>query len=88
MRRVQVTVRGRVHGVGFRAGVRSVAARNNLAGWVRNLPDARVEAEVEGQASAVEELLAWMRRGPALSRVDHVAVREIAPLGTGSFEVR
>lgn len=88
MRRVHVVVSGLVQGVGFRAGVRSVAAEHGLAGWVRNLPDGRVEAELEGGEAAVEAVLAWMGRGPRAARVDDLTRAELEPTGGGSFEVR
>ena len=69
MRRVHVTVRGEVQGVGYRYTMRMVAREAGVAGWVRNLRDGSVEAEIEGSAEQVDEVVAWMaqedtRRGP------------------------
>lgn len=88
MKRYRVRVSGTVQGVGYRANVRSRAERAGLAGWVRNLPDGRVEAEVEGAEAAVENLLTWMREGPRGARVTGLERDEIDPLRETSFEVR
>ena len=62
--RVRVFVEGRVQGVGFRQSTAREAMRLGLQGWVRNLPDGRVEAVYEGPRDAVEKMLAWSGRGP------------------------
>lgn len=81
VRRIRAVVRGRVQGVGYRASTEREATRLGLAGWVRNLPDGAVELEAEGPAVAVDALVAWCRRGPALARVTAVDVDERAPTG-------
>jgi acylphosphatase len=73
-RRLHAVVSGRVQGVGFRASAQQVAQRLGLAGWVRNLADGRVELHAEGPATALDQLLDWLRQGPSLSRVDGVDV--------------
>ncbi|WP_245574439.1 acylphosphatase [Desulfovirgula thermocuniculi] len=75
MRR-HVFISGKVQGVYFRVYTRDEAARLGLTGWVRNRRDGRVEAVFEGEESAVEEILAWCRKGPPASRVDKVEVVE------------
>jgi acylphosphatase len=81
--------RGRVQGVFYRASAEAEARRLGLAGWVRNLPDGGVEAHLQGPPAAVETMLAWMRRGPPLARVDTVEV-EVRELDARyqRFEVR
>jgi acylphosphatase len=73
-RRLRVVVSGRVQGVGFRASAQQVARRLDLAGWVRNLADGRVELEAEGPPAVIDQLLDWLRKGPSLARVDGVDV--------------
>ncbi|HEY5999862.1 MAG TPA: acylphosphatase [bacterium] len=72
--RLEVRISGRVQGVWFRASTREEARRRGLDGWVRNLPDGSVEAVFEGQAPALESMLAWCRVGPPGARVDAVEV--------------
>jgi acylphosphatase len=70
--RVHLVVEGLVQGVSFRAYTVEEARRLGVQGWVRNLPDGRVEAEAEGERSAVEALVAWCGRGPPAARVEAV----------------
>jgi acylphosphatase len=65
---------GRVQGVGFRYFTHDVAIREGVTGWVRNLPDGRVEAFVEGDAEAVTRVERAIRQGPRGARVDTVHV--------------
>lgn len=69
-------VSGRVQGVGFRWFVQDLASLEGAGGWVRNLPDGRVEALLEGEAEAVARLERRIRRGPPASRVEQVDVFE------------
>jgi acylphosphatase len=68
----QVTITGRVQGVGYRAWVEHRARVHDLEGWVRNRRDGSVEALFAGPADAVSEMVAVCRRGPSSARVDHV----------------
>ena len=70
MKRVHVTITGMVQGVFFRAKTRNEAIRNNVSGWVRNLPDGRVEAVFEGKPEDVDRVVGWCRIGPSLAAVD------------------
>lgn len=65
----RLIVRGRVHGVGFRAWVVRRAEELGLDGWVRNRPDGTVEALISGDTAAVEELARLCRRGPRMAEV-------------------
>jgi acylphosphatase len=48
---------GRVQGVGFRFSVKEIAHGFEVAGWVRNLPDGRVQLEAQGEESEIEAFL-------------------------------
>ena len=78
---------GRVQGVWFRGSMQREAHAAGVGGWVRNLPDGRVEAVIEGTADQVERMLAWCRRGPGGARVDDVAVHDEPPEGVAEFEI-
>ncbi|EST37900.1 hypothetical protein N566_10520 [Streptomycetaceae bacterium MP113-05] len=83
-----VIVSGSVQGVFFRDACRSTAVAHGVRGWVRNLPDHTVEAHFEGDAEAVERLVAWARQGPPAAEVAQVRVFEAEPQGAAAFEVR
>jgi acylphosphatase len=88
-KRVRVTIRGRVQGVGFRATCQREAQTVGVRGWVRNNWDGSVEALFEGPDDAVDRLLGWCRIGPRMAEVESVEVseaNETAPAGT--FRVR
>lgn len=67
-------IEGRVQGVCFRMDTRRAALERNVTGWVRNLPDGRVEALFEGKESDVKSMLKWCESGPALASVSKVTV--------------
>ena len=70
--RLSVIVGGLVQGVGFRHATYMEARSLGLTGWVKNLPDGRVEACFEGDRPTLESMLEWCRKGPYLSRVEQV----------------
>lgn len=72
--RVHIFVSGIVQGVGFRATTSSMARELGLTGWVRNLPDGRVEAVFEGEKEKIEEILERIKKGSFFIRVDKVEV--------------
>lgn len=87
--RVHVFITGRVQGVFFRSEVRHKAKKNGLAGWVRNLPDGRVEAVFEGEETRVNELVDFCRIGPPGARVSDLSVTRETCIGElQDFEVR
>lgn len=83
----RAVVSGRVQGVGFRFFAERAARKAGVTGWVRNLPDGRVETVVEGGDDAVERYLAEIRKGPHGARVTDVAVEERSPGKFESFEI-
>jgi len=74
MERAHIWVSGKVQGVWYRASTVEEARRLGLTGWVRNLPDGRVEVVAQGPREALEELIAWCHQGPPLAVVDEVKV--------------
>lgn len=79
--RAHVFVSGVVQGVFFRHETRIRAIRNNVVGWVRNLPDGRVEAVFEGEKKAVDAMIEFCRRGPPGAVVKNVEVIWENPTG-------
>lgn len=71
-------VSGVVQGVGFRYFVLRKAQALAVGGWVRNLPDGRVEVVADGPVAALEELESALRTGPSHSRVADVEKSEIS----------
>ena len=72
--RAHIFVSGRVQGVFFRQNARKKARELGISGWVKNLPDGRVEAVFEGPKEKVEEMIKWARQGSIIARVDEVEV--------------
>ena len=84
MRR-RVVVRGLVQGVWFRASAEREAAARGVSGFARNQRDGSVLLELEGDAAAVDSMVAWCRAGPPRADVTGVEVTELPPQGTRGF---
>jgi acylphosphatase len=80
-------VSGRVQGVGFRWFTQDTARREGAMGWVRNLPDGRVEAVVEGESEAVTRVERAIRSGPRGARVEKVDVDDEELGGYRNFTI-
>ena len=82
-------VRGRVHGVYFRAFVESLASELKLTGYVRNRPDGTVEVKAEGERQKLEKLVEYLKKGPPAALVEEVVVEWAEPSGEFSgFSVK
>jgi acylphosphatase len=82
-------VSGRVQGVGFRYFVQDHAAVEGVHGYVRNLPDGRVEAFIEGDEDSVVRVERALRRGPPGAQIDNVVVEAAVPSGRATgFSIR
>ena len=87
--RAHVYVSGDVQGVFFRDSTRERAEELGLSGWVKNLPDGRVEALFEGPSEKVREMVRWCEQGPPHAAVDNVDVEfDAARDDLSGFEVR
>lgn len=86
--RYHVLVSGKIQGVGYRVSVLQAANKFNLNGWVRNLPDGRVEAVFEGNLSNIEQILRWCRQGNSMAVVQNIVVEQQMPENIQSFEIR
>jgi acylphosphatase len=84
----QVFYEGRVQGVGFRFSVKSITTGYDVVGCVKNLIDGRVELEVQGEQSEVDEFLEAVLKSHLRRHINRFVVREI-PLKNGlkGFEI-
>lgn len=83
MVRAHLIISGVVQGVFYRASTKDTAVRLGLKGWVRNLPDGKVEAVFEGPREDVDRAVAWCRQGPPGAYVE--SVKEKPGRFTGEF---
>ena len=84
-----ITIIGRVQGIGFRYACCHCARQLRLAGWVRNAGDGSVEVNAEGADDALDALIAWCHDGPPGARVREVQVNPAAAsMPAGVFEIR
>lgn len=83
------TVSGRVQGVGFRVSTEWQARALRLTGWVRNLPDGRVEFFAQGPSDRVAEFAGWLEVGPRAARPDAIHLSPVPPdASLTTFHVR
>jgi acylphosphatase len=89
MSQAHVWISGKVQGVFFRHHTRVEAVNRGLRGWVRNLPDSRVEAVFQGDKGSVEGMIQWCHAGPELATVKDVySIWEQADQEFQDFEIR
>ncbi|MEM9924040.1 MAG: acylphosphatase [Cyanobacteria bacterium P01_D01_bin.50] len=86
--RAHAFISGKVQGVGYRYSTMNVATKLGLNGWVRNLPDSRVEAVFEGTPEVIEEMIHWCHQGPNSANVKDVQVEYLEAEGLEQFEIR
>ena len=80
-------VSGRVQGVGFRYATADQALNLGVTGYVRNLPDRRVEVVACGEERAVNALRNWLWQGPHLARVSDVRCETLAYRNFPDFRI-
>lgn len=74
---VRIQIRGRVQGVGFRQSARQEARKLGIEATAVNQTDGTVIVETSGPRDAVEELIAWTRKGPPLAEVEAIEVTQV-----------
>ncbi len=82
-KRIYVVISGRVQGVGFRYFVMEMVRVNfpNISGWVKNLPEGKVEVVAEGSTADLEEFIVKLKKGPRRSKVIDIDVKWCEPRG-------
>ena len=86
--RVHVFVMGDVQGLGFRQAIADKANEQGVAGWVKNLPDGRVEAVLEGPRDEVYRVVGLCRAGPKGAKVNGVQVDREPPKNEKTFKIK
>lgn len=74
MKQAHLFVSGFVQGIGFRAFIKHNAEQLGITGWVRNLPDGRVEAVLQGDKEKIKKLIELCNKGPFLAEVEELVV--------------
>ena len=85
---IHFLVSGRVQGVFFRASTKHIADEFGVSGWVRNLPDGRVEGIASGEANRIKQFKDWLNHGPDMAEVTLLDVTEVKYREFHQFEVR
>lgn len=89
IKRAHLFVEGKVQGVGFRYFTQTNARDMNINGWVKNLPDGRVEAVFEAPKTKVENMIDRCKEGPRAARVDNLDWEWVErPQALNTFEVK
>ncbi len=85
---VSIVVSGKVQGVYYRQSTKEKARELGLTGFVKNLPDGRVQIIANGTIDQLNGLATWCRQGPPRARVDSVTMEEITPQVFTSFIIQ
>jgi len=85
---VQVRIKGRVQGVGFRYFAQRKAGEFGISGFARNMPDGSVYIEAEGEEDDLQQFLSACRKGPGSSLVQAVEIYPCPPCNHTGFEIR
>lgn len=84
---IHILISGEVQGVGFRQFVKYNAKKLNVTGWVKNLPNGKVEGMFSGNRKNLETLIEFCRKGPFLANVTDVKIDELSDENYDSFEI-
>jgi acylphosphatase len=88
LKRFEIVISGRVHGVGFRFFSREAAKNLGLTGWVRNSAHRTVEIEVQGDHDVLKQFCDRIRQGPRLAHVENVKISDIpVKISESSFDI-
>ncbi len=87
IKRVHLYIAGKVQGVFFRANTKEKAEEFGLTGWVKNLPNGKVEAVFEGNAEKIEKMINYLKFSPGLSAVKDIETEKEEPKKLSSFQV-
>lgn len=88
MKRIRINIYGRVQGVSYRFEARTMARYIGVKGFVKNMYDGSVYIEAEGKEGALQDYIAWCRRGPDAARVENIEIQDIPLSNDKSFNIR
>ncbi|MBA3663727.1 MAG: acylphosphatase [Bacteroidetes bacterium] len=88
IRHYNITIKGKVQGVNYRANAQAMAHKLDLTGYVKNLPKSGVYAEVEGKEEKINQFIEWCNTGPQLAKVTEVKAEESDVQGFQTFEIK
>jgi acylphosphatase len=88
MQTVHLIISGKVQGVFFRETSKKVAENLNIKGWIKNIPDEKVEALITGDEKDVSDFIKWCKTGPERAEVKDVIVSKQPETFFEKFEVR
>lgn len=83
-----ITISGRVQGVGFRCSAKSVANSMGIKGYVKNIPGDKVYIEAEGTDVQLRLFLQWCYKGPSHARIRDVQITEGKMIDYKHFEIK
>ncbi len=88
MKSLHLILSGKVQGVFFRHNTKKKADELGLKGYAKNLPDGTVEVVAQGSQENLEELIAFIRKGPGIAQVTGIKSTHKQPENFGSFDIR
>lgn len=88
IKRLSISVHGKVQGVWFRVSAAESAGNLGLTGWVQNAGASEVRCEVQGSPDMLEAFVEWCHEGPPLARVDQVISNDIPVQTEDDFDIR
>jgi acylphosphatase len=88
MQTVHLIISGKVQGVFFRETSRKIAEKLNIKGWIKNIPEEKVEALITGDEKNVSDFIKWCKTGPERAQVKEVIVTKQPETFFDKFEVK
>jgi len=88
MQTVHLIISGKVQGVFFRETSRKIAEKLNIKGWIKNIPEEKVEALITGDEKNVSDFIKWCKTGPDRAKVKEVIVTKQPETFFDKFEVK
>ena len=85
---LEITVRGKVQGVYYRASTQKKALEIGLVGYVMNMPDGTVFLIAQGEESALNHLKEWCQKGPVMAKILSITSKEVEVSELRNFYIK